>query len=148
MTAAALYTRQVLEHQRAPRNFGVFQAHSHAADGVNPLCGDTLRIELLCRDGRIERMQFHGEACAIAVATASMLSDLAVGKSAADLARMEAAFARLVEGSLAHDAVLAELNAMQPLRHYPVRRKCALLAFATLRAALAGTASATTEEGS
>ena len=107
MTAAALYTRQVLEHQRAPRNFGVFQAHSHAADGVNPLCGDTLRIELLCRDGRIERMQFHGEACAIAVATASMLSDLAVGKSAADLVRIEAAFARLVEGSLAHDAVLA-----------------------------------------
>ncbi|HEY2396054.1 MAG TPA: SUF system NifU family Fe-S cluster assembly protein [Rudaea sp.] len=145
MTAAALYTQIVLEHQRAPRNFGVLEAHSHAADGTNPLCGDALRIELVCCEGRIERMHFHGEACAIAVATASMLSELAVGKSLADVARMETAFARLVDGSVAHDALLAHLNAMQALSRYPTRRKCALLAFATLRAALAGTASATTE---
>lgn len=148
MTAAALYTQLVLEHQRAPHNFGALDGHSHAADGSNPLCGDALRIELLCRDGRIALMHFHGEACAIAVAAASMLSDLAIGKSPADVARMEAAFGRLVEGSLAHDAALADLNAMQALTRYPTRRKCALLAFATLRAALAGTASATTEGSS
>jgi len=145
MTAAALYTQTVLEHQRAPRNFGVLDGHSHAANGSNPLCGDTLRVELLCRDGRITRMHFHGEACAIAVATASMLSDLAVGKSLADVMQMEAAFARLVDGSVAHEAALTGLNVMHALVNYPTRRKCALLAFATLRAALAGTASATTE---
>ncbi len=145
MTAAALYTQTVLEHQRAPRNFGALDGHSHAADGANPLCGDTLRIELLCCGDRIERMRFHGEACAIAVATASMLSELAVGKSSADVAQMEAAFAHLVDGFVTHDASLAGLNVMHALVNYPTRRKCALLAFATLRAALAGTTSATTE---
>lgn len=148
MTAAALYTQTVLDHQRAPRNFGVLDGHSHAADGANPLCGDTLRVELFCHDGRIDAMRFRGEACAIALATASMLSELAVGKSAADVLQLEAAFARLVDGTVADDPALAGLNAMRELAHYPTRRKCALLAFATLRAALAGAASATTEGNS
>jgi nitrogen fixation NifU-like protein len=146
MTAAALYTKTVLDHQRAPRNFGVLESHSHAADGANPLCGDTLRVELSCDGERIRAMRFRGEACAIAIATASMLSDLVVGMSAADIARIEAAFARLVGGEVERDESLAQLNSMRELARHPARRKCALLAFATLRAALAGEPSATTEE--
>jgi nitrogen fixation NifU-like protein len=145
MTAAALYTQTVLDHHRAPRNFGALDGHSHAADGANPLCGDILRVELTCHGDRIRAMRFRGEACAIAIAAASMLSDLVVGKSPAEIAQIEAAFARLVGGEIAHDEALAELNAMGELVHYPMRRKCALLPFATLRAALAGATSATTE---
>jgi nitrogen fixation NifU-like protein len=145
MTAAALYTQTVLNHHRAPRNFGALDGHSHAADGANPLCGDTLRVELTCNGDRVRTMRFRGEACAIAIAAASMLSELVVGKSPAEIARIETAFARLVGGEIAHDEALAELNAMRELARYPTRRKCALLAFATLRAALAGEASATTE---
>ena len=91
-------------------------------------------------------MRFRGEACAIAIAATSMLSDLVVGMSSADVARLEAIFARLVDGEIEQDESLAQLNAMRELAHHPARRKCALLAFATLRAALAGGPSATTEE--
>jgi nitrogen fixation NifU-like protein len=145
MTAAVLYTRTVLEHQRAPRNFGLLEGHSHAADGANPLCGDTLHVELVCDGERVRAMRFRGDACAIAIAAASMLSELVVGMSAADIVRIEATFARLVAGEIERDESLAQLNTMRELAHHPARRKCALLAFATLRAALAGERSATTE---
>ncbi len=146
MTAAALYTKAVLDHQRAPRNFGGLEGHSHAADGANPLCGDTLHIELSYDGARVRAMRFRGEACAIAIAATSMLSDLAVGMSLTDVVRLEAVFARLVGGEIEQDESLAQLNAMRELARHPARRKCALLPFATLRAALAGEPSATTEE--
>lgn len=145
MPASNLYTQAVLDHCRAPRNFGALAAHTHAADGANPLCGDTLRIELRCVDGRIAEMRFSGEACAIAKATASMLSELAVDRSAGELAGLEHVFVSLVGGKIASHDELGGLNAMRELAQHPVRKKCALLPFATLRAALAGLDSATTE---
>jgi nitrogen fixation NifU-like protein len=145
MTAAALYTQTVLDHHRAPRNFGALDGHSHAADGSNPLCGDTLHVELSCEGDRIRAMRFSGEACAIAIAAASMLSELVVDKSPVEVARIGSAFARLVGGEIGQDESLSHLNALGELARYPTRRKCALLAFATLRAALAGETSATTE---
>jgi nitrogen fixation NifU-like protein len=145
MTVAELYTQIVLDHQRAPRNFGALEGHTHAAEGVNPLCGDSLRVELRRAGGRIERMRFSGEACAVAIAAASMLSEMVEGRSDAQFAELEARFARLVRGEVEHDAMLSELNAFAALARHPARRKCALLAFATLRAALAGRPAATTE---
>jgi nitrogen fixation NifU-like protein len=145
MTSPGLYTQTVLDHYRAPRNYGVLAGHTHAAEGANPLCGDTLRIELRCEHGRVAEMRFSGEACAIARATASMLSELAVDRSAGELARLEQVFNSLVGGKIARHDELGGLNAMRELTNHPVRRKCALLPFATLRAALAGLQAATTE---
>jgi nitrogen fixation NifU-like protein len=145
LDATALYTQCVLDHQRAPRNFGRLEGHTHAADGANPLCGDSMHVELRCADGRIAAMRFDGAACAVATATASMLSEIAPGRSAGQIDELEARFRRLIDGTSAHDDLLADLNALSALARHPARRKCALLAFATLRAALAGTASATTE---
>lgn len=145
MDATALYTQRVLDHQRAPRNFGRLDAPTHAASGDNPLCGDSMRMQLRCSDGRIAALRFDGAACAVATATASMLGEMAVGKSAAQIGELEARFVELISGGVAHDPALGDLNAMAALARHPARRKCALLAFATLRAALAGAASATTE---
>ena len=145
MTTPGLYTQAVLDHYRAPRNFGALAAHTHAADGVNPLCGDALRMELRCEDGCVVEMRFSGEACAIAKATASMLSELAVDRSAGELAALEQVFISLVGGQIFSHDQLGGLNAMRELANHPVRQKCALLPFATLRAALAGVTSATTE---
>jgi nitrogen fixation NifU-like protein len=75
-----------------------------------------------------------------------MLSELVVGMSAPEIEQVEAVFARLVGGEIERDESLAQLNAMRELARHPARRKCALLPFATLRAALAGEPSATTEE--
>jgi len=145
MFASNLYTQAVIDHYRAPRNFGALAAHTHAADGANPLCGDTLRVELRCADGRVAEMRFGGEACAIAKATESMLSELAVDRSEAELAGLERVFIALVAGNITSHDQLGGLNAMRELANHPVRQKCALLPFATLRAALAGLHCATTE---
>ena len=145
MTTPGLYTQAVIDHYRAPRNFGALTAHTHAADGANPLCGDALHMELRCEDGRVAEMRFSGDACAIAKAVASMLSELAIDRSDGELAALEQVFISLVAGKIASDDQLGGLNAMRELAKHPVRQKCALLPFATLRAALAGVTSATTE---
>lgn len=146
MSASELYQRIILEHSRAPRHFGTLAAPTHVADGANPLCGDALHMQLRVVEGRIATIAFRGEACAIAKAAASLLSERSVKLDADDVAELEVRFARLIRGEVGADATLGDLNALAALAHYPSRRKCALLPFATLRAALAGTAKTTTEE--
>ena len=145
MTEPALYRALVLEHYRHPRNRGALAGCTHAADGVNPLCGDSLSVEVRCAEGRIAGMGFSGEACAITTATASMLSELVVGCDADAIAALDDRFARLLRGEVDADDALGVLNAMRELNRHPARRKCAELPFATLRAALAGTARVSTE---
>lgn len=148
MTTPALYQEMVLDHHRAPRNFGSLDGYTHSADGANPLCGDSLRAEVVVVAGRITQLRFRGEACAIATATASMLSELVQGLDAAALAELQARFARAIGGAAPEDPGLAALNALRELARYPMRRKCALLPFATLHAALAGEQTTTTDNAS
>jgi nitrogen fixation protein NifU and related proteins len=145
MSEQALYKEIVLDHYKHPRNRGALDGCTHAADGVNPLCGDALRIELVCADDRIAAMKFSGEACAITTATASMLSELVAGFDAADVAALNAPFDRLLRGEVDADDALGPLNALAELRRHPLRRKCAELPWATLRAALEGTSPISTE---
>jgi len=145
MSVSSLYQNIVLEHSRAPRHFGELAAPTHQADGANPLCGDALHVDLHVVNGRITAIAFRGEACAIAKATASMLGEAAARLDADGAAQLEARFARVIGGELESDDTLGDLNALAALAHYPSRRKCALLPFATLRAALAGSAKTTTE---
>lgn len=144
MSAAALYQQLVLDHYRNPRHRGALADCTHAADGANPLCGDALRIELRCIDERIAEMRFSGEACAIATATASMLCEIASDRSRDEIAALAAGFERVI-GDGEEDRALGPLNALRELHRYPSRRKCALLPWAALRAALAGATRATTE---
>lgn len=145
MDTPALYREVVLDHYRNPRNRGALAHCTHAADGVNPLCGDALRVELDCANGRIARMRFSGEACAITTATASMLSELVVGCEAADVVALNDPFERLLAGEVDKVPALGPLNALAELKRYPSRRKCAELPWATLRAALDGAARVSTE---
>jgi nitrogen fixation protein NifU and related proteins len=144
MSVSNLYAEAVLDHFRAPRNFGVLAAHTHAADGANPLCGDALHVELRAEGGQVAELRFRGEACAIATAAASMLGEIAIGRSERELAAIEDRFARLIHSGLRDDS-LGDLNALGELAQHPARQKCALLPFATLRAALNGVQCATTE---
>ena len=145
-----LYRDVVLEHNRAPRNFGALPAHTHAADGANPMCGDRLRVEARVENGRIVELRFAGESCAITTAAASMLSELVADADAPALAALRARFEALLAAApdAAEDPGLGALNALAELRRYPARWKCALRPFATLRAALEGDARATTEVAS
>jgi nitrogen fixation protein NifU and related proteins len=141
-----LYRDIVLDHNRAPRHRGALVAPTHAADGVNALCGDRLRIELRVESGRIVQFGFDGESCAIAIATSSLLGELALGRTPEMLATMHETFAAVVRGDVAEQPGLDGLNALAELKHYPARRKCALLPWATLRAALEGVSETTTEK--
>jgi len=145
--AAGLYQQLVLDHQRAPRNYGALADATHHADGVNALCGDHLHMQARCADGRIEAVGFTAQACAITMAAASMLSERAAGFDAAQLERFDADFSAFLRGEAGIDpAALGDLAALAELQRYPARRRCALLPFATLRAALAGATLATTEK--
>jgi nitrogen fixation NifU-like protein len=146
MPEQRLYKDVVLDHYKNPRNRGALDGCTHAADGVNPLCGDSLRVELVCAGDRIETMRFSGDACAITTATASMLSELVAGFDASEVAALSAPFERLLRGEVDTDDALGPLNALAELRRHPLRRKCAELPWATLRAALEGTSRVSTEK--
>jgi nitrogen fixation NifU-like protein len=105
-------------------------------------------MELRLVNRRIEAVAFRGECCAITKATASLLSERIAQLDSDDIAQLQTHFVALVGGKIGNDATLGDLNALAPLANYPARRKCALLPFATLRAALAGTAKTTTEGNS
>jgi nitrogen fixation NifU-like protein len=145
MPDQGLYKQVVLDHYKNPRNRGALDGCTHAADGVNPLCGDSLRVELVCAGDRIATMRFSGEACAITTATASMLSELVAGFGAAEVAALNEPFGQLLRGEVEADDALGPLHALAGLRRHPLRRKCAELPWATLRAALEGTARVSTE---
>jgi len=145
MPEPGLYKELVLDHYRNPRNRGALDGCTHAADGVNALCGDSLRVELVCADDRIAAMRFSGEACAITTATASMLSELVAGCGVAEVAALNEPCDRLLRGEVEASDALGPLNALAELRRHPLRRKCAELPWATLRAALEGTTRVSTE---
>jgi nitrogen fixation protein NifU and related proteins len=116
-----LYREHILDHYKNPRNHGTIDDADVSAEGVNPLCGDQLAIDLkIADDGRIEDIKFHGRGCSISQAATSMLTELVEGHTVDEAA------------ALTKDDILQELGI--PLS--PVRLKCALLGLGTLRLAL------------
>ena len=145
MESSSIYHEMVLRHKREPHNFGTLEPHTHASLGINALCGDRLSVEVDYRDEQIKALRFNGESCAIAIASASMMSDMVQGRDSRAIDRMTLQFTHFVEGDFSLASVLGELSAFAELRHHPTRRKCALLPWATLRAALSGAVMASTE---
>jgi nitrogen fixation NifU-like protein len=145
MEATSIYHEIVLRHQREPRNFGVLPAHTHASQGINALCGDRLHVQVDYRDEHLLAMRFCGESCAIAIASASIMSDMVVGKDRHAIDMLASRFVDFMEGDARHEKLLGELYAFEALRSHTSRRKCALLPWATLRAALTGAVVASTE---
>ena len=131
-----LYRTVILDHAKAPRHFGSLERSTHAADGSNPLCGDRLRLELLIDDaGIIRDAAFDGAGCAISVASASLLTETVIGLNEAEaIGWHEDLTARLRGESNERD--LGRLAALEGVREFPVRVKCATLAWHALRAAL------------
>lgn len=132
-----LYQEVILDHNRRPRNFHPLEAASHTAEGYNPLCGDRLTLYLKVDDGVIADVSFQGSGCAISKASASMMTDALKGKTVADAQALFDRFHRMVT-TAPDQAVedLGKLSALAGVREFPVRVKCASLAWHTLKAAL------------
>jgi len=136
-----LYQETILDHYRRPRNCRSLDLANRLGDGNNPLCGDTLRVSMLVEDGIIRDIGFTGQGCAIAIASASMMTESLKGKTAGNARALLDMFRQFLAKSAdtAPDpSVLGDLAVFAGLRSYPVRVKCATLAWSAAAAALEG----------
>ncbi len=143
-----LYRELILDHSRNPRHFGRLENATHTAEGINPLCGDKLKLYLrVDADGQIESSSFEGSGCAISVASASLLTDTVTGLPVARArACYEAITERLTHGGKTSNSDIEKLRALDGVRDFPARVKCATLAWHALHSALQNkTTPATTE---
>jgi len=133
-----LYQEILLDHYRSPRNFGPLSGHDCEAEGHNPLCGDRVHVEVQLDGDRLEAVRFQGSGCAISTASASMMTEMVSGKTREETDRLFERFRALVtgEGDSGPIEELGELAALGGVREFPMRVKCATLAWHTLRAAL------------
>ncbi len=136
-----LYQEVILDHNRRPRNFHKLEGANRTAEGYNPLCGDQLTVYLRLEDGVIRDISFQGSGCAISKASASMMTAALKGKTAADAEGTFETFHKMVTAdlSMTFDPLeVGKLAAFAGVREFPVRVKCATLAWHTLHAALEG----------
>ncbi len=134
-----LYQEVILEHGKKPRNFEAMPDYDRMANGHNPLCGDKLTVFAKVRDGKIHKVSFCGSGCAISVASASLMSEMLVGRSLDEAQTIFQAFHDLVTGKADTPEIrekLEKLVVFEGVRAFPVRVKCATLAWHTMRAAL------------
>jgi nitrogen fixation NifU-like protein len=145
MALEELYREVILDHYRNPRNKGHLDSPNASAEGVNPLCGDEIHVELTMDDGVVSGVAIDGQGCSISQSSASMMTEAIKGKSRDEIAQMVARFRTMMsideEGDAGLDperpgAVLGDIEALQGVRQYPVRIKCASLAWNTLLEAL------------
>lgn len=134
-----LYQEVILDHNRSPRNFKVLKGANCKADGYNPLCGDRLTLFLYVDGDIIQEATFQGTGCAISKASASLLTETVKGKTVAEAEALFRRFHQMVTSppdSQEDFSDLGKLFVLAGVREYPVRVKCASLAWHTLRSAV------------
>lgn len=132
-----LYQSVIIEHDRSPRNFRKLDAPTHHAEGRNPLCGDQVEVEFTVdAEGRITEAAFQGRGCAVSKASASMLTTAVKGKTVAEAEALAKEFHALLTGGTADEATLGKLKVFAGLAAYPMRVKCATMAWHAMKEAL------------
>ena len=147
MSLEDLYREVILDHYRNPRNQGRLESPDAVAEGVNPLCGDEITIELNFDGDRVTEVAIEGQGCSISQSSSSMMTEAIKGKSRAEIETLTGQFRDMMsldgEVDIGLDpgrpgAVLGDLEALQGVRKYPVRIKCASLGWNVLQDALDG----------
>ena len=135
-----LYQEIIIDHGNEPRNFGECQKHNKSADGHNPLCGDKVHLTLLVnKEDIIEDVKFSGEGCAISIASASLMTESLMGQSLDYAEKLFMDFTNLVKGEDVNFKILESedsLCALKGVGAFPMRVKCATLAWHTFKTAL------------
>ena len=133
-----LYQEVVMEHKRAPRNFGHLDHPSHQAQGTNPSCGDRVAVELLLDGNTVQDIRFSGQGCAICMASTSMMTEAVKGQDVALAQALQQHFRAVLTGEEdPEEAPLGKLVSLAGVRQYPSRIKCALLGWHALMHAIA-----------
>jgi len=140
MTASrSLYEEVILDHNRKPRNFGKMADANRHMEGFNPLCGDHFTIYLKMNGDVIESVSFDGSGCAISKSSASVMTTVLKGKTRPEAEKLFQKFHRMITsevGSAVDEEALGKLQVFSGVREYPVRIKCATLAWHAVMAAL------------
>jgi nitrogen fixation NifU-like protein len=145
-----LYQETILDHSRRPRNFRVPKHANLEAEGHNPLCGDRVTVHLILDGARVADIGFQGAGCAISTAAASTMTEVVQGKSRAEIEALFHAYHDLVTGKADGDRAaerLGKLAVFAGVSEFPMRVKCATLAWHTLQAALQGESRRASTEG-
>lgn len=130
-----LYRETILDHYHNPRNRGTITDATVSTEGVNPLCGDELRLFLKIEDGVVQDIKLESRGCSINTASGSMMSELVLGKSLEEAKAVISEFKKMMLNKgedIELSEELEELEALQGVKKYPVRIKCALLPWNTL----------------
>ena len=137
MELDALYRDTVLDHFRSPRGTKPLDRIDLSREGQNPVCGDKIELSLKMSGDHVEDIEVHCKGCAISVASASMLAELLPGKSKAEVLKLAEAFKEMMHGHPPPpDLDIGDLDALEGVKQFPVRIKCALLAWMTMIDAL------------
>ena len=145
MDLKQLYQDIILEHGKSPRNFGKCEKHTHEAKGHNPLCGDQVHIYLkLNNNKKVENLTFEGSGCAISIASTSIMTELVQGKSVEVAKKIILSFLDMIKNTseirsneLDEDQKI-KIMSLSGVKQYPMRVKCATLAWHTLTSAIEG----------
>ena len=147
MDSKQLYQEVILDHNKRPRNYGTLDRATHRSEGLNPLCGDHIRVALELEGAQIQNVAFEGESCAICKASASMMTAAVKGRSVADAEGLVESFRAMATGraNLEQTRRLGRLTVFAGVKDLPARFKCAVLPWHTLHAAFNAQGSVTTE---
>jgi nitrogen fixation NifU-like protein len=145
---ADLYQEIILDHNKRPRNYREMPECTCQAEGLNPLCGDEVKVFVRVEEGRLSDVAFQGQGCAISRASASMMTGKTKGRSMEEARVLSGRVRDMLVGPEAEPArELGDLAALSGVRKFPARIKCAMLPWHTLEAALDGRDAATSESG-
>lgn len=139
MDKSGLYQELILDHSRNPRNYGKLQCANCESCQYNPTCGDELKMYVFEEDGIIKDVKFEGKGCAISIASASLMSDIVIGKSKKEAwEAFDDFYKMLTSKSKCGDCKkkLGKLSALEGVGNYPARIKCATLCWNALKDAL------------
>jgi nitrogen fixation NifU-like protein len=144
-----LYQTVILDHNKQPRNFREPESANRSASGVNPLCGDKVEVYLAVEDGIVNDVGFQGTGCAISVASASLMTQSVKGKPIGEVEQLFGGFRDMVTAdptSELDDTALGKLAVFAGVREFPMRVKCATLAWHAMHEALQDTGQTATTE--
>lgn len=145
MALEELYREVILDHYRNPRNRGHLENADAIAEGVNPLCGDEINVEIRFDGDTVSEVAVEGQGCSISQSSASMMTEAITGKTKPEIADLVSSFRKMMSLEESEDtgldperpgSVLGDIEALQGVRQYPVRIKCASLGWNTLMEAL------------
>ena len=132
-----LYQEVILDHNKRPRNFGKLEDANAYSHGYNPLCGDDYHIYLkLGSGGVIEAVRFEGQGCAISKSSASIMTETIMGKRASEIEVVRSGFVNMLTQDGGATGLPSKLKIFEGVKQFPVRVKCATLAWHALGDAL------------